>query len=196
MSRRAASCVLVLCCAGAAHGQLPGAEVRPEPVPTDARSRRPWVVAVEAGWNALPGAGLVVARRLDPRLTLEAGVGYSAEGAKFGLRARYGFLVSEWTPFVGAGFLYGTGIRSGQTEGTGTNAFRYRIEESPFLQLVAGVECQSTSGLFFAAAAGYAVLLQENLTVQSGTPADSDLSSLRRLIGSGPVLSVSLGRAF
>jgi len=192
----AASCALALCVAAAARGELPGAEVRPEAIASDVRSRQPWVIAAEAGWNALSGAGLVVSRRLDPHLTLEAGVGLSAEGPKFGLRARYGLFETEWTPFVAAGFLYGTGVRGPEREGSGLSAFTYRIEGSPFLQLVAGAEYQSARGLTFAIAAGYAALSQENLTVLSGTPSEADLSSLRRRTGSGPVASISLGHAF
>jgi hypothetical protein len=191
----AASLALALCPA-AARAELPGAEVHPEPIGTDLRSRRPWVVAAEAGWNALPGAGLLVAHRLDANLTLEAGVGYSAEGPKFGLRARYGFFESEWTPFVGVGFLYGTGTGGPQTGGAGATAFTYRIVESPFLQLVAGAEYQSEGGFSFALAAGYARLLQENLAVLSGNPSESDLSALRTRTASGPVASISLGYAF
>lgn len=176
--------------------ELPGAEVRPETVAADVRSRRPWVIGAEAGWNALPGAGLVIARRLDPHLTLEAGVGFSAEGPKFGLRGRYGFFQSAWTPFLGAGFLYGTGVPGPQMEGAGAAAFRYRIDGSPFLQLVAGAEYQSARGLTFNVAAGYARLLQENLVVLAGAPSEADRSALRRRIGSGPVASVALGQAF
>lgn len=194
--RGARICALGLCLAAAARAELPGAEVHPQAVADDVRSRMPWLVAAEAGWNALPGAGLVVARRMDAHLTVEAGVGYSAEGAKFGLRGRYGLFESEWTPFAAAGFLYGTGVRGPQGEGQGTSAFTYRIEGSPFLQLVVGVEYQSRRGLVFAAMGGYAVLLQENLTVLSGAPAEADLSSLRRRTGSGPVAALSLGRAF
>jgi hypothetical protein len=193
---RAPSCALFLCLATAGRAELPGAEVRPDSISSDVRSRRPWVIGAEAGWNALPGAGLVVARRLDARLTLEAGVGFSAEGPKFGMRGRYGFLVSEWTPFLGAGFLYGTGVRGPQAEGAPGSVFTYRIDASPFLQLVAGVELQSARGLCFGIAVGYAQLLQENLTVLSGAPLGADLSDLRRRTGSGPVASVSLGRAF
>jgi hypothetical protein len=194
--RAAAILALALCPAAAGRAELPGAEVHPEPIGADVRSRRPWVIGAEAGWNALPGAGLVVARRLDPRFTLEAGVGLSAVGAKFGLRARYGFLESEWTPFIGLGFLYGTGLRGQQREGAGGTAFTYRIGESPFLQLVAGAEYQSARGLSFSVAVGYARLLQENLSVSSGSPSEADLSSVRRRTGSGPVASISLGHAF
>lgn len=196
MRLSAASLALALCSAAAGRAELPGAEVRPESIGGDVRSRRPWVIAAEAGWNALPGAGLVVARRLDPHLTLEAGAGLSSEGPKFGLRARYGFLQSEWTPFLGIGFLYGTGLRGPQQGGAGGTAFTYRIGESPFLQLVAGVEYQSARGFSFSMAAGYARLLQENLAVTSGNPSEGDLSDVRRRTGSGPVASISLGHAF
>jgi hypothetical protein len=193
---RSATVALALCSAAAATAELPGAEAHPQPLPADVRSRRPWVIGAELGWNALPGAGLVVARRLDPHLTLEAGVGLSAVGPKFGLRARYGVLRSEWTPFLGAGFLYGTGLRGAQAEGTGASAFTYRVAGSPYLAAVAGVEYQSARGVSFNLAAGYARLLEENLTVVSGTPAKADLSAVRDRTGSGPVASASLGYAF
>jgi hypothetical protein len=193
---RSATVALALCSAAAAGGELPGAEAQPQPSAADVRSRRPWVIGGELGWNALPGAGLVVGRRLDPHLTLEAGVGLSAVGPKFGLRARYGVLRSEWTPFLGAGFLYGTGLRGTRVEGAGASAFTYRVGGSPYLQLVAGVEYQSARGVSFNLAAGYARLLEQNLAVVSGTPAETDLSAARDRTGSGPVASVSLGYAF
>ncbi len=196
MKLRSASVALALWSAAAARAELPGAEVRPESVGTDVRSRRPWVIGAEAGWNALPGAGLVIARRVDPHFTLEAGVGFSAEGPKFGLRGRYGFLQSGWTPFLAAGFLYGTGVPGPQTEGAGAKAFRYRIDGSPFLQLVAGAEYQGARGFIVSLTAGYARLLQENLVILSGAPAETDLSALRRRTGSGPVASIALGHAF
>ena len=63
-------------------------------------------------------------------------------------------------------------------------------------QLVAGAEYQSARGLSFSVAVGYARLLQENLSVSSGSPSEADLSSVRRRTGSGPVASISLGHAF
>ena len=185
--------LLGLCLATA---EVPQAEVRPRAVRNDPRSQRPWVISGEAGWNSLSGVGAVVARHLDPHLTVEAGVGLSAVGPKFGARARYNFLAEEWTPFLGAGFLYGTGLQGAQVDSSSAHVFTYTLGPSPFLQLVAGLEYQSRTGLNFLAAAGYARLLQHNLTVIAGSPTGDDLQSLRLWTGSGLVASASLGFAF
>ena len=176
------ACLLALLFAAA---DLPQAEVRPQAVGTDPRSQRPWVISLEAGWNALAGVGVVVARHFDPHLTLEAGVGLSAEGPKAGARARFNLVAGEWTPFLGVGFLYAAGLNGRQTDRT----FTYTVGPSPFLQVAGGLEYQSRAGLNLMFAVGYAHLLRENLTVLSGAP-----TSLQ--IGSGPVASGSIGYAF
>jgi len=160
---------------------------------SDPRSDRPWVFSGELGWNGLAGVGLIIGRHLDPHVTLEAGLGFAAEGAKAGLRARYNFQTGEWTPFVGAGFLYGTGVPAGSPDSKG---FQYSIGASPFLQFVAGYEYQSRNGFAFTAAAGYAQLLQPNLNILAGHPTQDDLSAIRIATGSGVVLSIAIGRAF
>ena len=170
--------LLALCLAAA---EVPQAEVRPRAVRDDPRSQRGWVISGEAGWNSLTGLGAVVARHLDPHLTVEAGVGLSAEGPKFGARVRYNFLVGEWTPFFGAGFLYGTGVRQST----------YTVGPSPFMQLVGGIEYQSRTGFTWLGALGYAWLLRENLTTFRGAP-----SGVGLLTGGGPVFSTSFGYAF
>jgi hypothetical protein len=182
--------------AARAAADVPAAEVRPQAVGSDPRSQRPWVISGEAGWNGLAGLGVVVARHLDPRFTIEAGVGLSAEGPKLGLRGRYDFFAGEWAPFLGAGFSYATGVQGAQAESSGGRAFTYTIGPSPFLQLCAGVEYQSRAGFNFLGALGYARLLQHNLTVLAGAPSEEDLSSLRLLTGGGLLASISFGYAF
>ena len=81
-------------------------------------------------------------------------------------------------------------------EGVGATACRYRIDGSPFLQLVAGAEYQSAGGFNVSLAAGYARLLQENLVILAGAPSEADLSALRTRTGSGPVASIALGHSF
>jgi hypothetical protein len=161
------------------------AQVRPQQATgSDPRSQRPWVLSLEAGWNSLGGVGVVVARHVHPHFTLEAGLGLSGEGPKIGARGRYNFLVQEATMFVGAGFLYGSGMRG--TSRTST----YTVGPSPFLQAITGLEYQSRRGFNFLGAVGYAVLLEKNLTTTGG-PAGVDA-----LTGGGLVLSASVGYAF
>src|SRR5215212_5790229 len=85
------------------------AQVRPHFVGRDPRSQKQWVFSGELGWNGLAGLGVTVARHAAPHATIEAGLGVTPEGPKVGIRGRYNFSLSEWTPFVGAGFLYGAG---------------------------------------------------------------------------------------
>jgi hypothetical protein len=165
------------------------AQARPQPVAGDLRSQRPWVISAEAGWNGLAGVGAVVARHLLPHFTVEAGVGGSGEGAKIGFRGRYNLSLQEWTPFVGAGFLYGTGTR-GQRNGT-----PYVVGPSPFLQLTCGLEYQSRAGLNALFAVGYARLLQQNLTA-AGSGSLKSIAGEDVFSGGGLVASVSLGYAF
>ncbi|HUJ25040.1 MAG TPA: hypothetical protein VLW85_03410 [Myxococcales bacterium] len=165
-------------------------------LPADLRMRRPWVVSGEAGWNGLAGIGVVVAHRLSPRATLEAGLGISGEGPKLGLRARYDFFVTPWTPFAGIGFLYGTGDASAGRDTSSPHPFSYRIGRSPFLQVTSGVEYQSRGGFCLTLALGYAWLLQQNLTILSGAPTDHDLQPLRLTTGGGLVASAAAGFAF
>ena len=192
------SLLLALLLANLPQPQLPEAQVRPVVTGADPRSQRPWVISGELGWNGLAGIGAVVARHLDPHFTLEAGVGLSAEAAKFGVRGRWNFLTGEWTPFLGAGFLYGTGFGgAGQIDDSNpARVFTYTIGPSPFLQLVGGMEYQSRTGFNFLAAAGYARLLRHNLTILAGAPTDDDTAGLRIATGSGPAISLSCGYAF
>jgi hypothetical protein len=165
--------------------QLPEAQVKPVSRGADPRSQRPWVISGELGWNGLAGVGAVVTRHFSPHLSLDAGLGYSGEGPKVGMRGRYNVLVQEGTPFVGAGFLYGTG-----TQGT-SGGSAYTVGPSPFLQFTVGIEYQSRAGFKSLCAFGYALLLRENLT-----PANAGPPGERELSGGGPVLSLSFGYAF
>ena len=177
---------------------LPPEEARFQPRATSSEPRlqRPWVFSTEVGWNSLGGVGLVLARHLDANFTLEAGMGLSAVGPKVGLRGRYLFVPGAWTPFVGLGFLYGTGTGAASTWFSGDGpSYNYSIGPSPYLQGILGVEYQGEGGFNFTAATGYVGLLRQNLTV-TGTASQDQRDTLRILTGNGPVFSVSVGRAF
>ena len=163
-------------------------EFRSPAVPGDPRSQRPWVISAEAGWNGLSGIGAVVGRHLSPHLTMEAGLGLSGEGPKLGIRGRYNFLAQEGTPFLGAGFLYGTGTHGRD------GAYTYTVTPSPFLQFTGGLEYQSRAGFNCLMALGYARLLRENFS-DNGRGTFGTFGQ-RFLSDGGLVASISLGYAF
>jgi hypothetical protein len=159
------------------------------------RARRPFAIGGEVGWNGLAGLGLGFSYHPIPYLAIDAGAGLGAAGWKGGLRLRANLLKSEWTPLVGAGFLYEVGSRGEAVDITiqGDSA-KIEILESPYVQLVAGVNYTGDEGFMFMATTGYAILLQDNTRFVSGS--DEVYDDVRALVGSGLVASVALGYAF
>jgi hypothetical protein len=161
------------------------------------RADRKWAIAAEAGWNGLAGVGANLTYNLVPRLSLDLGLGLSTVGIKSGARLRANLLESELTPFVGAGFLYGSGTdnKGIEVESNGNKA-RARILPSPYLQVVAGINYTPGNGGFtFMATAGYALLLRhKNVEYVSGST--TAYKDFRDICGSGIVLGASVGYAF
>src|SRR5260370_14167219 len=137
---------------------FPEAEIRPVVRGGEVRSQRPWALSGELGWNGLAGVGLTLRRTLEAGFAIEGGVGFSLEGAKVGLRARYDFSRAEWTPFLGLGFLYGTGSQQEVGDTGRYRPYKYRIGPSPFPPPPLWLAVPGHSGLVFAVAAGYARL--------------------------------------
>jgi hypothetical protein len=195
-----APCPPALAADHAAHPESRGERVGP-PLPeaepsAPVRERRRWALAGELGYNGLAGVGLNATYRATPHLSLDLGGGLAVLGYKLGARGRYQFLTSRWTPFVGAGFLYGTGTGGHEVElklhGDKT---RVRILPSPFLQGVVGLDYVSERGFTFTAALGWAQLLRQgNVVLVSGPPLRK--AERAALAGSGPVVSVAVGRSF
>lgn len=159
------------------------------------RARRPFAIGGELGWNGLAGLGVGFSYHPIPYLAIDAGAGLGTAGWKGGLRLRANFMTSAWTPLVGAGFLYevGSGGEAVDITTQGDSA-KVEILESPYLQLVAGVNYTGDQGFMFMATTGYAILLQDNTRFVSGS---SDVyDDVRALVGSGLVASVALGYAF
>lgn len=171
--------------------QIPGAEARATGASGIPRADRQWVFAGELGWNGLAGVGLLITLHVEPRFSLEAGLGVSAEGGKLGLRGRYNFSLEPGTPFVGLGFLYGAG-----NDNVPGDNYTVRIKPSPYLQAVIGYDYVWPGGFDLVIAGGYARLLAHNLEVVSGNPDEAALSGQRIATGSGPVVSIALGQAF
>ena len=181
---------MILLAGGSALADEPGAE---SPI----RERRPVALTAEAGWNGLAGVGVNLSYHATPHLSIDAGGGLSALGLKGGLRVRGNLLTSSLTPYAGLGLLCGTGSLGGEVENVSEgNAVRFKLDPSPFLQLVLGLDLVLDGGFTLNANLGYAVLLRSNLHLVSGTPTSVQNKAFDLAYGSGPVLAASLGYSF
>lgn len=151
------------------------------------------------GWNGLSGLG--VSFRVYPitKVSVEAGLGLATTGFKLGVRGKYLFTDKKFTPTIGAGFLYGTGSSLELTfDATDSQSeFNYKINASPFLQIVGGFEYMSNGGFLIGFDAGYAALLNgTNYMITSGSPTKETLTAMDIALGSGIVLDITIGFAF
>jgi hypothetical protein len=178
---------LLVCLPRAAHA----AEAGDGPV----RDKRRVMLGLELGWNGLAGLGLNASYNALSRLAFDAGVGLSGTGLKTGLRARVNLLTSEWTPFLGAGILYGFGLGNREVTIPG-NPLSFKVGPSPFAQLVAGVAFNDEGGFTLLLSAGYAALLRTNITVTSGPPDATSRQAIALITGGGLSLGVTLGYSF
>ena len=163
------------------------------------RMTRSFGVSGNTGWNSLTGFGITIQNYFTPQIALDAGVGLSTLGVKFGGRVRYLFLTKNFSPFVSAGYIYGMGSNSNELEleDTDGSLIRFVVEPSNFIQLSGGIEYVSNGGFFIMTGIGYALLLNDNIILSSGsTPSDEMKSFLNVLYGSGFVVEVSVGYIF
>ena len=163
------------------------------------RMTRSFGVSGNTGWNSLTGFGITVQNYFTPQIALDAGVGLSTLGVKFGGRVRYLFLTKNFSPFVSAGYIYGMGSNSNELEleDTDGNIIRFVVEPSNFIQLSGGIEYVSNGGFFIMTGIGYALLLNDNILLTSGNPPSDEMKSfLNVLYGSGFIVEVSVGYIF
>jgi hypothetical protein len=149
------------------------------------------------GWNGLTGVGITVQSYMSTHIGLDVGAGVSSVGFKFAGRLRYLILEKNFTPMVGAGFIYGTGFPNQliELEYDGTT-ITFTLDKSPYAQIVGGFDFVASNGFFIMADMGYAILLTENIGLISGIPT-ADMQSLMDMVyGSGIVMEVSIGYIF
>lgn len=149
------------------------------------------------GWNALTGLGISVQSYMSTHIGLDAGVGISSVGYKFAGRLRYLILEKNFTPMVGAGFIYGTGLPNQllELDYDGTT-ITFILNKSPFIQIVGGFDFVASNGFFIMADMGYAILLTENIDLISGIPTADMQTAMDIVYGSGIVMEVSIGYIF
>lgn len=134
---------------------------------------------------------------MSTHIGLDAGAGISSVGYKFAGRLRYLILEKNFTPMVGAGFIYGTGFpnRLIELEYDGTT-ITFILNKSPFIQVVGGFDFVASNGFFLMADMGYAFLLNENVELVSGNPTADMQTTMDIVYGSGIVLEISIGYIF
>ena len=176
-------------------------------IPT--RTLRKNILGLELGWNSLTGLGLLYSRNIVPHFALDASAGVSLmRGGEFGLRGRYNILTGNLTPFIGLGFLYGTGWPNSidkttevQEDGNKRNAVDYRVkvDRSPLAQGTVGLSWQNRQGFSLMGMLGWTQLLRaSNVKIEDVEKVTdkSDKDALKMAISSGPTIALNIGYAF
>lgn len=156
-------------------------------------------VSGSLGWNGLVGVGATLQYYITPHIGLDAGAGIAMSGFKFSGRLRYIILEKNFSPIVGVGYIYSTGLTDQILEITdsisGTSAM-VEILPSSFIQIVAGAELLVNKGFFVMMTMGYAIQVNSNVSLLAGTTNSAIDTYLRRWFGSGIVMEFSIGYVF
>ena len=183
---------------------VPVADIRPlGPI----RARRRLVLTGEIGWNGLAGFGPVLTYHVNPHFSMDLGGGVSAFGWKAGLRGRYNFMSTPFTPFLGVGFNATSGLgeitvkpndRARDADGELTDSpITLNVKPSYLFQAVLGFDFIHKRGFTLVGCVGSATLLNsDNVEVLAGTLKDDEQQAIKAFFKSGPVISVAAGYAF
>jgi hypothetical protein len=179
----------------------PPADTRPQgPI----RARRRLALTGELGWNGLAGFGPVLTYHFLPHFSADFGGGVSLFGWKAGARARYNFLTSPFTPFVGVGFNATSGLgvltmndASDPDYDASRSPVTIDVGPSYLVQYTVGFDFIHRRGFTMIGALGYAQLLNHtNVTVVDGELNDEDRTAVNVIWGSGVVISMGFGYAW
>lgn len=195
---------LLACMVPAAYGQADSAQTdagRESPEP-ELRKPRAWALSGEIGLNSLSSlVGPVATLYVKPQIALDLGVGLSSGGLRPGLRARYLFSREKVSYFGGLGLKYALGSADKYIEVEDPDTkdkFKIKIDGSGFVDASLGAEYLADNGFLVIANAGYSQLWGGvNFHVAEGDAAsDKAMKLYKAALGSGIMLSVSLGKAF
>ena len=67
-------------------------------------------LGISAGWGAPYGFGVEYSYLLSPNIDMNVGAGFSFSGLRTGLGTRFHFIKSGSSPFIGANFIYTSGL--------------------------------------------------------------------------------------
>lgn len=160
------------------------------------RTTRRFGISLDMGWNSLVGVGPTLQYYASPHWGVDAGLGLSSVGWKLSARGRYLFLESNFTPFVGAGIIYGTGSSAVIENEFNGNKISFLLKPAPFIQLIVGGDLVTKGGFFLMFDLGYAILLSENVSITNGIPNSDQKLAMDVAYGSGIVIEVGIGYVF
>lgn len=177
------------------------ADIRPRP---PIRAQRRLALTAELGWNGLAGFGPVLTYHAHPHVSFDLGGGFSLFGWKAGLRTRYNFLTSNFTPFVGAGINASSGFGEFTFDPAddphgdpNRDPVTVELKPSYLAQATLGFDYVHKRGFTLIGAIGYAFLLNENnLEVLAGELSRDEQQAVDVLFKSGVVISGAIGYSF
>jgi hypothetical protein len=180
---------------------VPKPDIRPQlPI----RARRKLAILGEIAWNGLAGFGPILTYNVHPNFSVDFGAGFSLLGGKLGVRGRYNFLTTPFTPFVGLGYNYGSGFGQFPTNpkddpNGDPNREPATIDHGPshLIQSVVGFDFIHRRGFTMLGTVGYAWLLNhDNYKVLAGTLTHDEKQGFDIAFKGGLVLGVAMGYAF
>lgn len=185
-----------------AEPSAPGTGQDEEDEEEDARRPRKLALSAEIGINSLASlfGGLATYYAL-PGLALDLGAGFSSGGLRPGVRVRYLFTPRDQTSFfAGAGFkgALGTLGQEAKVKDPETKAeLAFTLDPAAYADLQVGSEFLAGNGFLVIFNAGYSFLLAGGgYEFTSGSPSDKLKKGFDGALGSGIMLSVSLGFGF
>ncbi len=164
------------------------------------RLTRTFGVSGNVGLKSLTGLGITIQYYVVPKIAIDAGVGISNYGYNLAGRGRFIFTKTNFAPFAGAGFIYGTGsngypVTVSDTE-TGEEIW-YVLDPSRFVQIVGGAEYVAKKGFFLMFCVGISILTNPgNYEIVSGDPSEAMVNYLDFVYGTGFSTEVSIGYIF
>jgi hypothetical protein len=169
------------------------------------RSRRRLALTGELGWNGLAGFGPVLTYHAHPHVSFDLGGGVSLFGWKAGVRGRYNFMKSPFTPFVGLGFNATTGLGEvtmdpaddPNAEDPERDPVTLDLKPSYLVQGTLGFDFIHRRGFTMIGCIGYAWLLNEdNVEVLAGKLKADEEQAVDFFFTGGAVISLAFGYAF
>lgn len=179
-----------------AHAQFEMPSIDELPV----RMTRTIGVSMNIGWNSLVGVGPTLQYYISPHFGLDAGIGLSMPGVKFGGRVRYLFLEKKFSPFAALGVNHALGggdtVLELEDPNYGTSIF-FKVKPSTYLPITVGGELLTGGGFFLMFDLGYSILVSgDNIDIVGGTPTSSQNRALDILYRSGLVIDFGFGYIF